>query len=158
MRSRALTGVMVGRNDSRAADRDRRPGQPRKGQALACDAMPTAAASVTSDRLGRARDTSSPAFLVVAGRMRQRQAFMIHVVTVHFMDDRWIGPQLRFLNRFLPTERSITACLNGIDPRWAPCFDHTVDLDGEHADKLNALADIVTSGVPRPTTAAVHRR
>ncbi|MGZ6997101.1 MAG: hypothetical protein ACXVLZ_02635 [Acidimicrobiia bacterium] len=69
---------------------------------------------------------------------------MIHVVTVHYLDDRWIGPQLRFLHRHLPAERTITGCLNGIDPRWAQCFDHTVDLPGEHADKLNALARIVT--------------
>jgi len=75
---------------------------------------------------------------------------VIHVVTVHFMDDRWIGPQLRFLNRFLPPDRTITGCLNGIDPRWAPCFDVTVDLEGEHADKLNALAAIVTSGGADP--------
>ena len=70
---------------------------------------------------------------------------MIHVVTVHYMDDRWIGPQLRFLNRFLPAERTITGCLNGIDPRWAPCFDHSVDLEGEaRRQARHALAKIVT--------------
>ena len=65
---------------------------------------------------------------------------MIHVVTVHYLDDRWIGPQLRFLNRNLPRDRMIHGCLNGIDPRWRGVFDHAFDLEGTHADKLNELA------------------
>ena len=75
---------------------------------------------------------------------------MIHVVTVHFMDDRWIGPQLRFLRRNLPPEHRIVACLNGIDPRWADVFDEAHDLPGMHADKLNALARIVTDSGAAP--------
>lgn len=75
---------------------------------------------------------------------------MIHVLTVHFMDDRWIGPQLRFLKRNVPDDLQVWACLNGIDPAWGDVFHRTFDLDGVHADKLNALARIVTdSGVSR---------
>lgn len=69
---------------------------------------------------------------------------MIHVVTVHFMDDRWIGPQLRFLRRNLRSEHRIVGCLNGIDPAWADVFDESHDLSGNHAEKLNELAQIVT--------------
>ena len=69
---------------------------------------------------------------------------MIHVVTVHFMDDRWIGPQLRFLRRNLGDDHRVVACLNGIDPGWNNVFDATHQIDGSHAEKLNALAQIVT--------------
>ena len=70
---------------------------------------------------------------------------MIHVVTVHFMDDRWIGPQLRFLKRFLPTDHQVWACLNGIDVAWRDVFHASYDLEGKHADKLNELARIVAA-------------
>ena len=70
---------------------------------------------------------------------------MIHVVTVHFMDDRWIGPQLRFLKRNLAEDHRVYACLNGIDPAWRDVFHQAHDLQGSHADKLNELARIVTS-------------
>ena len=69
---------------------------------------------------------------------------MIHVVTVHFMDDRWIGPQLRFLKRNATEEHRVYACLNGIDPSWRNVFHSAHDLEGSHAEKLNALARIVT--------------
>ena len=75
---------------------------------------------------------------------------MIHVRTVHFMDDRWIGPQLRFLKRNLPAEHQVWGCLNGIDPAWSDVFHATFDLEGKHADKLNELARIVAaSGAAR---------
>ncbi len=69
---------------------------------------------------------------------------MIHVLTVHFMDDRWIGPQLRFLKRNLAPDHRVVACLNGIDPAWNDCFHETHDLQGSHARKLNELARIVS--------------
>jgi hypothetical protein len=75
---------------------------------------------------------------------------MMHVVTVHFMDDRWIGPQLRFLKRNLPAEHRVYGCLNGIDPAWSDVFHATYDLEGKHADKLNELARIVTRSGAAP--------
>lgn len=65
---------------------------------------------------------------------------MFHVVTVHWQDDRWIEPQLRFLRRNLPPEHRVYAALNGIDPVWNDSFFYAADLEGSHADKLNALA------------------
>lgn len=74
---------------------------------------------------------------------------MIHVLTVHYMDDRWIGPQLRALKRHLGPDHRVTACLNGIDPAWRDVFSAAHDLEGSHAQKLNALAKIVAdSGAP----------
>lgn len=75
---------------------------------------------------------------------------MIHVVTVHFLDDRWIGPQLRFLHRHLEGDHATYGCLNGIDPRWNPVFDHAWDLEGSHADKLNELARRVIANGAHP--------
>ncbi len=75
---------------------------------------------------------------------------MIHVLTVHFMDDRWIGPQLRSLKRHLGPDHRVTACLNGIDPGWHDVFHAVHDLQGSHAQKLNALAQIVTESGAAP--------
>lgn len=75
---------------------------------------------------------------------------MIHVVTVHFMDDRWIGPQQRFLRRNVAEEFKVWGCLNGIDPGWQDVFHASFDLEGKHAEKLNELARIVAdSGAAR---------
>jgi hypothetical protein len=66
---------------------------------------------------------------------------VFHVLTVHWYDDKWIEPQLRYLERFLPEHR-VYGCLNGIDPKWNNRFYYTCDLDGPHSPKLNALAEI----------------
>jgi hypothetical protein len=68
---------------------------------------------------------------------------VIHVATVHYRDDRWIEPQLRFLRRNLGPDHRIYAVLNGIDPAWDREFAYTSDLEGNHASKLNALAEVV---------------
>ena len=68
---------------------------------------------------------------------------MIHVVTVHYRSDQWIEPQLRYLRRFLPPDHRVYAVLNGIDQRWQSEFFFTTDMDGNHATKLNALAEVV---------------
>ena len=64
---------------------------------------------------------------------------MIHVLTVHWMDDRWIEPQLRFLHKHVDDYR-VYAALHGIDPAWNDRFDWAHDLDGTHPVKLNELA------------------
>jgi hypothetical protein len=68
---------------------------------------------------------------------------VLHVVTVHWQDDRWIEPQLRFLRRNVPAEHRVYASLNGIDRAWDRKFFFAADLDGGHADKLNELATVV---------------
>jgi hypothetical protein len=68
---------------------------------------------------------------------------MLHVVTVHWHDDRWIEPQLRYVRRNLPPDTRVYAALNGIDPRWGDRFFLARDLEGGHAQKLNELATLV---------------
>jgi hypothetical protein len=68
---------------------------------------------------------------------------VLHVVTVHWQDDRWIEPQQRFLRRNLPDGYRVYASLNGIDRAWDRMFSYAADLEGGHADKLNELAGIV---------------
>ncbi|MGZ4688928.1 MAG: hypothetical protein ACXWAY_04820 [Acidimicrobiia bacterium] len=68
---------------------------------------------------------------------------MLHVVTVHWNDDSWIEPQLRFLRQNAPSDHRVYASLNGIDPSFAEHFHYSADLEGGHAAKLNELATIV---------------
>lgn len=68
-------------------------------------------------------------------------ASMFHVITVHWHDDKWIEPQLRYLQRFMPEHR-VYASLNGIDPKWNDAFFYAEDMEGKHGPKLNALAEI----------------
>jgi hypothetical protein len=67
---------------------------------------------------------------------------MIHVATVHWQDERWIAPQLHFLDRFLPAEHRVYAALNGIDPARGRDFFYAADLEGKHPEKLNQLAEV----------------
>ena len=39
---------------------------------------------------------------------------MIHVATVHYRSDRWIDPQLRYLERFLPGPFRVYAFLTRV--------------------------------------------
>ena len=68
---------------------------------------------------------------------------MLHVVTVHYLSDTWIEPQLRYLRRFAPPDTQIWASLDGVEPGRG--FDHETTLEGSHAEKLNALAVMVSS-------------
>lgn len=66
---------------------------------------------------------------------------MLHVATVHWQDERWITPQLKFLRKNLP-EHQVWASLNGIDiENWREEFNFVEDLQGEHHHKLNCLAE-----------------
>jgi hypothetical protein len=56
-----------------------------------------------------------------------RPAVVLHVVTVHWRDDRWIEPQLRFLRRNLPAGHASTS-LNGIHPSFDREFFYAADL------------------------------
>ena len=69
---------------------------------------------------------------------------MIHVLTVHWQDDRWIDVQRRALDRHL-TDYRVYASLNGVDERFRSEFDFFADLDGTHPQKLDELARIASA-------------
>ena len=78
---------------------------------------------------------------------------MIHIATLHYRDDSWIEPQLRYLERHTSEDYRVYACLNGIDrrlfdrfhhaeERWDPIqyeFDHLADVICEQADPDDML-------------------
>ncbi len=69
---------------------------------------------------------------------------MLNIVTVHWQSKKWIEPQLRYLERNLNEPYRIFASLNGIDDvAIRRRFHYAEDLEGSHAEKLNALARIV---------------
>jgi hypothetical protein len=68
---------------------------------------------------------------------------MINVVTVHWKSDKWIDPQLRYLERHIDGPHRVFAALRGVDRQHWGRFHFAADLDGSHPQKLNALADIV---------------
>lgn len=71
---------------------------------------------------------------------------MINVVTVHWMSDKWIRPQLDYLGRNISEPYRVYASLNGIeDTRLKEAFHFSADLPGRHPDKLNELADIAAA-------------
>ncbi|HEY5250112.1 MAG TPA: hypothetical protein VIJ09_00525 [Acidimicrobiales bacterium] len=66
---------------------------------------------------------------------------MINVITVHWQTPKWIEPQLSYLERNLAGDFRVFAALNGIDdPEHRSRFYFGVDLEGDHPEKLNALA------------------
>jgi hypothetical protein len=70
---------------------------------------------------------------------------MIHILTVHWMDPKWIEPQLSYLRRNVEEPYRTWASLEGIpDPMDRARFDVVEDGEGMHADKLNSLAALVT--------------
>jgi hypothetical protein len=69
---------------------------------------------------------------------------MIHILTVHWMDPKWIAPQLDYLGRNVEEPYRTWASLEGItDPADRARFDVVEDFEGMHADKLNGLAGLV---------------
>jgi hypothetical protein len=68
---------------------------------------------------------------------------MLNVVTVHWKSDKWIDPQLSYLDRNIDEPYRVFAALRGIDRRFWKRFHYAADLNGSHPEKLNQLADIV---------------
>ena len=65
----------------------------------------------------------------------------MHVATVHWQEELWIAPQLRYMKANLP-EHQIWASINGIDIEpWRSQFKFAEDMQGDHHVKLNALAE-----------------
>ncbi len=69
---------------------------------------------------------------------------MLHVLTVHHNDPRWIEIQTRYLREQLSVPYVTWTSLEGIDPSYGAQFDHVVDQAGAHPGKLNNLATEVS--------------
>ena len=68
----------------------------------------------------------------------------IHVVTVHWREDRWIDIQLRFLERFCATPPRVYAFLNGLERDHSERFFYaSSEPIRDHATKLNLLGDMI---------------
>lgn len=71
---------------------------------------------------------------------------MIYIATVHFQTNRWIWPQLKYLNKYLTQPHEIYACCNGVEPgllkNYAKCFSTKFSSTGStnHGENLNFLA------------------
>lgn len=69
---------------------------------------------------------------------------MIHVITVHWKDDRWIDLQLDYLKRNIHEPFRVYAFLNHIDTDHSDKFFYSSKEDiVSHATKLNLMADMV---------------
>ena len=69
---------------------------------------------------------------------------MIHIVTVHWKDDRWIDIQLKYFKENIKNTFRVYAFLNDIPSEHEPKFYYcSTEPIIPHAVKLNVLADIV---------------
>jgi hypothetical protein len=69
---------------------------------------------------------------------------MIYVATVHWVDPKWITPQRHALNTQIREPFQVFANLQGIDDRtYDGSFDFVTRSDGNHPEKLNALAKAI---------------
>jgi hypothetical protein len=77
---------------------------------------------------------------------------VIHVATVHWRSERWIDPQLRYLERFLPGPFRVYAFLTRVpgDHRGKFFYSSTEPIK-DHATKLNLLADVIGFAVEDPS-------
>jgi hypothetical protein len=71
------------------------------------------------------------------------ESTMLHVLTVHWQDDRWIDIQLAYLRRNIAGPFKVYAFLNGVpDYHREKFFYSSVEPIKSHPVKLNLLADI----------------
>lgn len=71
---------------------------------------------------------------------------MIHVLTVHWQDDRWADIQLIYLRKHIQQPFKAYAFLNGLPQvHGAKYFYSSTEPIEEHAIKLNILADVAAS-------------
>jgi hypothetical protein len=71
---------------------------------------------------------------------------VIYVLTVHWVDPKWIAPQRRGLDTHLGRPFRVFANLEGLDRSYDDRFDHVTRFDGNHPEKLNDLARAVARG------------
>ena len=77
---------------------------------------------------------------------------MIHVATVHWRTDRWIDPQLRYLERFLPRPFRVYGFLSRVPGDHRGKFFYTsTERIQDHATKLNLLADVIGFAADDPS-------
>ena len=68
---------------------------------------------------------------------------MIHIVTVHWQDDRWVDIQLKYLKKTIQEPYKIYAFLNSVpDIHRSKFFYTSTENIRAHAVKLNLLADM----------------
>jgi hypothetical protein len=68
----------------------------------------------------------------------------IHIATVHWGTDRWIEPQLRYFDRYVDQPYRVYTFLDKVPSAHAEKFFYTSKENvGDHAAKLNLLADII---------------
>lgn len=65
---------------------------------------------------------------------------MLHIATVHYGSPVWIEIQTRYLREHIKAPYCTWTSLQKIDPRYSSYFDHVIDQEGRHSDKLNHLA------------------
>ena len=77
---------------------------------------------------------------------------MIHIITIHWRNPFWVGPQLQFLRRHLDRPFRIYSFINGFDP--APFVDDFYFISSyaiqSHPQKLNILAEVACLGCSGP--------
>ena len=86
-----------------------------------------------------------PAEPTTPSAVSNRRPRRLHVATVHWRDDRWIDPQLAYLDRNAGMEHRVYAFLNHIDPathrgRFELVLTEPIE---SHAVKLNLLAELI---------------
>jgi hypothetical protein len=74
---------------------------------------------------------------------------VIHVATVHWRSARWIDVQRAYLERNLNEPFRVYGALEEIDDAYRGRFDRAVDTIGEHAGKLNLLAEVIAEEADR---------
>jgi len=80
---------------------------------------------------------------------------MIHIATVHWLDDKWVDIQLAYFEKYLqPHSYRIYAFLNGISPEKYQSRIHYINTEPiqPHVTKLNLLSEqICSEGAPCDT-------
>ena len=70
---------------------------------------------------------------------------MIHIITVHWNDDRWVDIQLKYLNKNVTKPFKVYAFLNSLPTNHqGKYFYSSTENIQSHAIKLNLLADLAT--------------
>jgi hypothetical protein len=74
---------------------------------------------------------------------------MIHIITVHWKDDRWIDIQLEYLKKHIKEPYRVYTFLNYIETDHSHKFFYASKDDiTSHATKLNILAEMVCKDAP----------
>ena len=76
---------------------------------------------------------------------------MLHILTVHWNEDKWIDIQIKYLSKYIHTPYKIYAFLDGVSEVHRGKFFYSSTAPAKtHAEKLNTLADLVCSNAESP--------